>query len=162
MLRYLPNPTDEYYVDDVSGQLVDLTALYRELGRGGALLGDGNSAAPAESAAAMDIAKSLTQAEQTGVEKLTGALSKEELDQRARAVSELGLTAYALAAASYQVERAGADEDALPADAKVTAQLTYARQTDQGVWRRYVTLDAKTGGLESVSSSMPWREDCRA
>ena len=110
----------------------------------------------------MDIAKSLTQAEQTGVEKLTGALSKEELDQRARAVSELGLTAYALAAASYQVERAGADEDALPADAKVTAQLTYARQTDQGVWRRYVTLDAKTGGLESVSSSMPWREDCRA
>lgn len=110
----------------------------------------------------MDIAKSLTQAEQTGVEKLTGALSKEELDQRARAVSELGLTAYALAAASYQVERAGADEDALPADAKVTAQLTYARQTDQGIWRRYVTLDAKTGGLESVSSSMPWREDCRA
>ncbi len=162
VLRYLPNSTDEYYVDDVSGQLVDLTALYRGLGRGGSLLGDGNSAAPAESAAAMDIAKSLTQAEQTGVEKLTGALSKEELDQRARAVSELGLTAYALAAASYQVERAGADEDALPADAKVTAQLTYARQTDQGVWRRYVTLDAKTGGLESVSSSMPWREDCRA
>lgn len=150
VLRYLPNSTHEFYVDAQSGALVDLTALYEKLRDGGA---GGNSAAPAETAAAES--KSLTRAEQEGIEKLEGVLDKAALDEKLQAVAELGLAKYTLASATYT--NSGKGEDA-----KVTARLAYARQDGEGIRRRTVTVDAKTGALLSVYSSMPWSEGYQA
>ena len=165
VLRYLPDPVDQFYVDGQTGKLVNLTQLYRELSGGETGAMSGGGAAPE---AAMDTMSAepnrLTQAEQQGVEKLEGVLSKEELGKRAQAVNQLGLGRYTLAAASYTVERADkyAGEPTPAADVKVTARLTYARQDGDKVWRRNVTLDAKSGELISVYSSMPWGQESKS
>lgn len=51
----------------------------------------------------------LTEVEQSGVEKLSGVLSAKALDQKVRAVSELGLETYTLAESRFYLETAIAD-----------------------------------------------------
>lgn len=148
-LRYLPEPTDEFYVDASTGKLVNLTELYEKvyqsengLGTGAA---GGDSASSAESAADAG----LTDAELAGIAQMEGVLSKEELDGAARKVSELGLSAYTLASVSYRLDQETGD---------VTASLTYSRRDESGMWRRAVDLDGRTGTLLAVSSSAPYAE----
>lgn len=160
VLRYLPNSIDEYYVDDVTGELVNLTEQYRQVAQG-ASGGATASAAPEAGSSASDQAAGLTPAELEGVEKLSGVLDKAALDQKARAISELGLERYTLASVAYNVERSDL-QDIPAAEAKVTAWLVYGRQSEGNIWQRYVGLDAKTGVLEQVSSSMPWLEEYKA
>lgn len=151
-LRYLPNTVDSYYVDDGSGKLVNLTELYKEISGDRNYFGaeDGPTAE-----AAMDTggngAPQLTEAEQLGADKLKDMLPKETLEQKARAITELGLGKYTLSSASYRDE--GEDQPF------ITARLVFVKSTDDGSYRRTVTLDAKTGELQSVYSSMPWIED---
>lgn len=159
VLRYLPNSIDEYYVDDGTGKLVNLTERYRQAAQG-EKGGAADAAAPAPEAASGG-EPGLTQAELEGVEKLSGVLDKATLDQKAQAVSELGLGRYTLASVSYSVERSD-DQEIPAADTKVTARLIYGRQSGGNTWRRYVVLDAKTGALESVYSWMPWLEEYTA
>lgn len=144
VLRYLPNHTDSFYVDDRSGALVNLTKLREELETGGA-----NGAAGAMRFA-MSAAKAcdegaLTQAEQLGADKLKGTLDREALDQAARDIPELGLDSYGLTSASCREE----EFNGAPV---IAARLSYVRRTEEGVLRRWVTLDARTGGLLEVSS----------
>lgn len=159
LLRYLPNRVDEFYVDGQTGTLVNLTQLQRELMDGGLGGASADGAAPEAVFTANSKNQALTQAELEGAAKLAGALDKEALGKKASAVSELGLSKYTLADCSYTVERQdkGAQEEA-----QVTARLTYTRQDGERVYRRYVTLDAKSGELISVSSSLPWQEDFKA
>lgn len=143
VLRYLPEHGHEFYVDAQSGKLVDLSVLRQNLwDRGGSMSG----AAPSEDLAEE---KSLTEAEQQGVAQLEGVLSKEKLDEAARAVSALGLSKYSLASLSYQVD---------PESGVVTAQLQYGYKAEQGIYRRVVGMDAKSGAIQSVYSSRPWNE----
>jgi len=147
VLRYLPEDTDEFYVDAASGALVNLSDIYREVNENGGdagLMNDlaAGAAAPTEASADKS---GLTEAEQTGAAKLEGVLGREALDQKARAISALGLNAYTLSTANYTVPRGE--------DGKVLATLRYGRQVAGDSWRRTVTLDAKTGALESVYSS---------
>ncbi len=155
VLRYLPESRHEYYVDAASGALVDLTELREKLAEYG---GDGaanrfefetTSAAPE---AAAD-AGGLTKEELEGVAKLEGVLTAGELDQKARAWTELGLNGFERSAASFAVDRE---------DGTVTVQLGYAKKTGDGTARRYVTLDAKTGALLSVHGYRPYAENARA
>lgn len=151
VLRYLPEDTDQFYVDAAGGELVNLTEIYRKVDEDGGGVFDTaatSGAGAAEPAAvAEDSANKLelTGAEQAGAAKLEGVLGREALDQKARAISALGLGSYTLSTANYLVSR---DEDG-----KVFATLRYGRQVAGDSWRRTVTLDAKTGALESVSSS---------
>ncbi len=151
VLRYLPDATDEFYVDAASGELVNLTELRRKVDEDGGGVFDtaatSASGAAAPEAAAGDSANKyeLTEAEQAGAAKLEGVLSREALDQKARAVSALGLGSYTLSTANYIVSRGE--------DGKVFATLRYGRQVAGDSWRRTVTLDARTGALESVHSS---------
>ncbi|MDE7244569.1 MAG: hypothetical protein K2O18_11450 [Oscillospiraceae bacterium] len=151
VLRYLPEPGDEYYVDAQSGQLVNLTGLYEKLGeegdKGGAVF-NGTAAMP--EAAADTAASGLSQAEQAGVAKLEGVLSKEELDEKLQQYTALGLKKYTLASASYTLDKKTDD---------VTARLIYTRKDGGGTWRRTVTCDGRTGELQSVSSSAPYEEN---
>lgn len=139
VLRYLPNAIHDYYADARTGELVDLTALYSALRTGN---GDLNESAMGSLDAGMK--NQLTPAELEGVAKLEGVLSREELDAAARKLTALGLDKYTLADAAYTVDRETGD---------VTARLQYARQVGESYWRRYVTVDGKTGALQAVSSS---------
>lgn len=155
VLRYLPETTDEYYVDAGSGKLVNLTEIYKNVDSDGGTwynLTAGAEPAAAE-AAEEDSAASmgLTEAEQTGVGKLEGVMERDALDKKAREIKTLGLEPYTLSAVNYTVSR--------EEDGKVSATLRYGRQVEGSSWRRTVTLDARTGELEEVSSSGWLSED---
>ena len=154
VLRYLPNSINSFYVDDASGKLVDLTELYEELGRKESADYAENGAIAGPMADA-DAGGGLTQAEQLGADKLKGTLSKEALDQKARAISQLGLGSYTLASASYQ-------EEEVNGASIIAARLTYGKRVEEKTLRRWVTLNAKTGELMAVSSSGAWNEDGEA
>lgn len=146
VLRYLPESGDQYYVDAATGKLVNLSELIRSVDRdGGSSAGGSREEAAADNAAP---AETLTQAEQTGAEKLKGVLDKAALDQKVRAVSALGLDRYTLSTANYTAARE--DQNGQPA---VTATLRYGRQVNGTSWRRTVEVDARTGELLRVYSS---------
>lgn len=149
VLRYLPNSPHDFYVDDAAGTLVDLTELYENLGESD----QNGSASMAPEADASAGGNGLTQAEQLGADKLKGTLNREALDQKARAVTQLGLDSYTLASVSYREEEPEPDAPA------VIAQLSYAKRVEDSTFRRIVTLDAKTGGLLRVYSSRPQAPD---
>lgn len=152
VLRYLPNSIHSYYVDDASQKLVDLTKLYEELGEGDRFANKDESIADQLPSGDAGGSNSLTQAEQLGAEKLKGTLDKETLDKKARAISQLGLGGYALASVSYQ-------EEQVSGAPVIVARLSYAKRTQDKTLRRWVALDAKTGGLMGVSSSGLWDEE---
>ncbi len=149
VLRYLPEVGDDYYVDAQSGELVDLDELYRAVDEDGGTVTnfkeEAAAEAPAADTASSGDGSSLTDAEQLGAAELEGVLSKEALDEKARAIEALGLNAYTLSTVKYAASR--------EEKGKVVATLRYGRQVDSNAWRRTVTLDAKTGALESVYSS---------
>ncbi len=150
VLRYLPNSTDEFYVDAATGELVNLTELRDKLRRdyeaGGGV--SNKFMASAGDAAAPEAAPTLTPTELEGVAKLEGVLDKDALDQKIRAWGELGLKDYTLGTASYTVDRD---------DSSVTARVSYAKNTEEGIYRRNVAVDAKTGELKSMSGYGPGR-----
>jgi hypothetical protein len=147
-LQYLPNDRDQYYVDGQTGKLVNLTQLLEEIWEKGGDLGSNGSATDgAESAGG---GNSLTQTELEGISKLKNVLDSQALDRAAKAWNQLGLSTYTLAATNYFIDRE-TDE--------VTAVLQYAKNTQDGIYRRYVTLDAKNGDLLTVSSSYPYVEE---
>lgn len=150
VLRYLPENTHRYYVDAVSGALVDLTALYENVRMGGLQNDSAGGDAGAVPSGAAEAKDRLTEAERSGVERLEGVLAKEALDAAARRHGALGLGKYTLASAAYSVdEETGA----------VSARLQYARQDGEEIVRRSVTLDGGTGALLAVSSSGGWTDE---
>ena len=75
------------------------------------------------------------------------------MNEKAKAISQLGLDSYTLASVSYQ-------EEELVKDAPViVARLSYAKRVDESTLYRWVTLNAKTGELIAVHSSRLWDEN---
>lgn len=152
ILRYLPEGGDEYYVDARTGELVNLSELYRNAAQGefgdfgmvGGTTNDTAASAPAEKTES-----ALSPAEREGVEKLEGVLKKDALDAKVRAYSALGLDSYTLATVNYTVGREADETGVTP----VTATLRYGRQVGEHSWRRTATVDARTGELLSLYSS---------
>lgn len=150
VLRYLPQPTHDFYVDAATGELIDLTELREKLQETGRNMAAGDMAmdeAPGAEASMKSAARELTEAELAGVAKLEGVLTQEELDKAVRAWKQLSLDKFELAGSDLSVDREGET---------VTARLTYARNTENGVARRYVTLDGRTGALESLWGHDPY------
>lgn len=151
VLRYLPNSTDEFYVDAATGELVNLTELREKLRRDyetGSGAANKFMASAAMDAAAPEAAPTLTPTELEGVAKLEDVLDKDALDKKIRAWKELGLDKYTLGAANYSVDRETGE---------VTAWVSYAKNTEEGIYRRNVTVDAKTGDLVSMYGYGPSR-----
>lgn len=146
VLRYLPEETDTIYIDAATGESLNITELETLIdGKGDNT--SGGTAASDESSADSG-AGGLSQAEQEGIAKLEGVLSTEALDQRVRATAAYGLSGYALASASYElVEAAEGVED------QVFCTLSYVYSGDEDSRSRTVTVDARTGIVESVWSS---------
>lgn len=151
VLRYLPEAGDDYYVDAATGKLVNLTELRKQLQGDYGDRGMGMKTMAANDAAEMEAApasaRALTEAELAGVAKLEDVLDQEALEKAAKAWTELGLEGYGVASVSYSVDR---ETDA------VTARVTFSKNTEEGIYRRNVVMDAKTGALQSMYSSNPW------
>ncbi len=150
VLRYLPNSTDDFYVDAATGELVNLTELREKLRQTYASGEAGNklmASTEAVADAAPEAAPTLTETELEGVAKLEDVLDKEALDKKIKAWRELGLDKYTLGSASYSVDRETGE---------VTARVAYAKNTEEGIFRRYVTVDAKTGELLSMYGYNPY------
>ena len=145
VLRYVPESAHTFLADAGSGELIDLTELEEQL-RLGLRSAAGGNAAPAEKAEAAADEAGLTQAEREGVQNLEGVLSKDGLDKALRADSAYGLRGYALTGVSYSLREEG----------RVLCQLRYARTDGGERLTRSITVDAKTGAVESVQSSAPY------
>ncbi|MBR5153078.1 MAG: S-layer homology domain-containing protein [Clostridia bacterium] len=153
VLRYLPDPVDDYYVDAITGELVNLTELSRDLEQGYAGGGSNNLTMGYKEEAMAD--SSLSRVEQEGIDKLQGVLSKETLEQKAKEISLLGLDRYSLSAVQYSVSREENEDGSYP----VMAILRFGKQVEGSAWRRTITMDAKTGQLVSVYSSASLPKD---
>ena len=167
-LRYVPvGPAT--VVDARSGESVDMDALYASFG-GSAR--NGIEEPMAMESAAMDTGagRALTAVELTSIENYAEALSREDLDRRMRGLGDLGLADFELSRCSY-----GMDADGnITADLRYTCEMTadnlfgysMAAFWDFLDWggtptvTKYITADAKTGQLLSVSTSYPlWERD---
>lgn len=142
MLRFLPVYNGNNMVDAQSGNLIDIDRLYKNINENptGASLEE----MKADSAKGMG----LTPTELAGIEKIKGILSSQALDEKIRAMTELGLTSYSMADAQYTYNKA---ED------QYSCTLTYAMTQGTGdelqIRRKYAQVDAKTGVLESFTTS---------
>lgn len=153
VLRYVPEAgAHEFLADGKTGELIDLTELEARMRQGYRAAG-GDNGAPAPTAKAELAADEagLTRVELEGVQQLEGVLSKEELDKALRAESAYGLRGYALTGTSYESE-AGTDGRA----GRVLCTLRYARTDGGERLTRNITVDAKTGDVDSVWSSAPY------
>ena len=140
VLRYLPEETGSWYVDAQTGELVDLTERY-------AVPEDGGTGESSDNAAE---GNGLSQAEQEGIARLEGVLSRQTLDQAVRDVDALALDGFALSQFQYWVDRES-DE--------VFASLRYeAGQGEAARWR-LVVVDARSGDLCSVSGGRAYDSD---
>lgn len=159
VLRYVPEDGHQYYVDGVSGELVDLTELEEELSRKYASTAGGDMGAAPAPAAAEDASEGVngfSSAEQSGIQQMEGVLSKESLDKTVQAITAFGLKGYTLAAASYSIgEKANEEESG---KSEVLCTLRYQKPGEKSNWTRTVVVDARTGEVQSVQSYAPWDE----
>ena len=147
VLRYLPEETDTCYIDAATGEILNMAEL-EELMAGMANSGGGDAATETSAGAE----SGLTQAEQEGIAKLEGVRSTQELDQALRGQAAYGLEGYALASAAYSLEEDGETE-------RVLCTLSYQTAEGESTRSRTVTVDARTGAVQSVSSAAPWLEE---
>lgn len=154
VLRYVPETgAHEFLADAKTGELLDLTELEEKMNQGAARASGGSNGLIAPTAKAETAADEagLTRAELEGVAQMEGVLSKEALDKALRAESAYGLRGYSLTGTSYESE-AGKDGGAV----RVLCTLRYA-WTDEGErLTRNITVNAKTGDVDSVWSSAPY------
>lgn len=155
-LRYIPERGDTFYVDAQTGETLNNTALEKQMNQDYGMAAD--AAAPMATAGAGDLESKrengLSAAEQEGVQDMAGVLPKEELDRLLRAETAYGLSGYALASASYSVEK-GTDGE----PARVWCALRYRMSSGEETCSRTITVDARTGAVERVYSSAPWDRD---
>lgn len=167
-LRYVP-AWPATVVDAQSGEAVDMDALYASFG---GRAGNGGMYAAMESAAASDSAagRGLTTVELSSIENYADALPQEALDKAVRALGDLGLADFALSRCSYSMDADGSITASLRYTCDMTADdlfgYSMAAYWDYLDWggvptvTKYITIDAKSGQLLSVSTSYPlWERD---
>jgi len=151
ILRYITDDMDEYYVDAVTGELVNLTKLGETLDKDGGAYNNFAAADTAEASgggATPSAKRELSSAELAGVANLEGLMTQAQLDAIAKKWTQLGLDGYTLASMSHTI-----DQDKDNKVKHVWSRLAYTKKTNDDVYRKYITLDAKTGELYSFSGS---------
>ena len=146
VLRYLPQSVHTFYVDARTGELLDLTELEEKLWQSA-----GGAESPSEDSSASG---ELSEAEQEGIKKLEGVLPSDKLEALVRAEKAYGLDRYTLASAAYELEK-GTDGE----EDQVLCTLCFSRSDGSGTYGRTVQVDARTGGVLSVYSRVPWDKD---
>jgi len=160
VLRFIPDGSDEYYVDAQTGKLVNLTERYKEISEEGSYLYRENAAA-ADMAASGGSAngkgdsgeaeKQLSKAEEDGIAKLAGVLSQAEIDKKLRSIAALGLSGQEITSFNYYV-----DED------DVNASIHYALKADPEKRNTNISVDARTGEIIYLQGWVPYDENRKA
>ncbi len=169
-LRYVPQ-WDSFAVLAESGECVNLTELYESF----STRGDGvmyEQAMAAEAPAAGNADAGLTAVELESIENYANALTSAELDAKLRAMAALGLDeGFELQNSDYRLD---SESGAVTASLRYTKTMTedelygYSKAAfrEREEWdgdmriSKYITLDAKSGALQSVSTSYPiWEVD---
>lgn len=171
-LRYVPC-WPRTVVEAETGKVVDMEALYESFESsynmaGGMVM----ETAEAEAPAAMDNSRGLTEVELQGIENYADALAAGELDALLRAMEALGLDeGFELKNTDYTVDAGTGDIRASLRYGKTMTEdelYGYSREEYRQAleWgqsmniSKYITVDAKTGELLSVSTSYPlWEKD---
>lgn len=169
-LRYVP--VGPYTVVDAqSGDVVDMDALYASFG---SAPGRGNDAAAMEATAEAEEAIAgygLSEAELASVEEYSSVMDKKTADEAARKIDALGLEDFSLERCSYSTDSGnGGVIVSLRYAGVMTAEQLYGYSAEQFEQMsaygdelriyKYITLDAQTGALRSVSTSYPlWERD---
>lgn len=141
VLRYLPVVDDKYYVDAQTGELTNLTELYQKVNANSTAQGRGGM----NQSLASEDKGTLTDAEQAGIEKLDGVLSKADLDAKLKAIAPLNLSGYTLGTACYSLGDKGKD-----GTTPVLVSLRYAKKTGDTIQSRTVNVNGRTGALISL------------
>ena len=167
-LQYVP--VGAYTVVDAqSGEAVDMDALYASFG--GSYYGPEEPMAM--EAAAMDAGngtRGLTEVELSSIANYGKVLPQEELDSRLRALPYIGLDGFAPIRCSYGMDAEGVITASLRYSCKMTDDNLFGFSRDAYreamEWNddltvyKYVTMDAKTGELLTLSTSYPlWDDD---
>lgn len=152
ILKYIPTFNNEYYVDAATGKLKNIAEVRtyidtNETNKGAGVTGD------AMNSATEGANLGLSEKELEGIDKLTGMLTQEQLDNKIRTeYTELGLSSrkFTLADIRYIVYN-----DSESKDKDISATITYSRVLKDkdgynDVERRTITVDAKTGKIKSV------------
>ena len=162
-LQYVPQ-VGNFVVNALSGELVDLNALYEEVAAGDYNYSMTTAAeAPAAEEAAMDAGGRLTEVEQTAIANLEDVLPVAQLDAALRAVEALGLSQDFSMTSNYQTNQKTGE---------VTCSLRYSCLMDQdhtfgydpaaieeyqswgGVayYNKNIQVDARTGEIRSINA----------
>ncbi len=167
-LRYVPQ-WDRFAVLADSGETVNMTELYNNMSESGGLRTE--TAMAAEAPMALNDGAGLTGVEQGSIENYAEAMTAEELDASLRALEALGLDGFELKNTDYSLD---SETGAVSARLRYSKTMTedelygYSQEAfrEQAEWNsdmritKYIRLDAKTGTLESVSTSYPvWELD---
>jgi hypothetical protein len=164
-LTYVPVGANTV-VDASTGEAVDMDGLYAALGES---YGGYNAAYTAEAAAAdtaADSGRGLTEVELASIANYGDVLDQSAIDEALQAIPALGLTGFSLQRCSYSMD---ADTGAVTASLRYSAAMTgdnlfgysksqfeeYSAWDDDMTVYKYITVDAKTGKLLSVSTSYP-------
>ena len=161
-LRYVP-VGPRTVVDAQTGEAVDMDALYAAFGSSYTRPQE----APAAAAMEMDsgAGRGLTEVELSSIANYADVIPQEKLDASMRAITEMGLAGFELARCSYVMD----------ADGNIAANLRYAcEMTEKNLFgyslenyreveswgdpltvTKYITADAKTGELLSLSTGYP-------
>lgn len=167
-LRYVP--VGPYtVVDALTGEAVDMDALYASFG---VSYNEPEAPAAEASMATADAGngRSLTAVELSSIENYADALTEEALDGSIRSVGDLGLADFALTRCSYAMDADGEITASLRYTCEMTADNLFGYSMDE-FWQsldwgetptvqKYVTVNAKTGALISVSTSYSlWEQE---
>ncbi|MBR5721046.1 MAG: hypothetical protein IKX78_01025, partial [Clostridia bacterium] len=173
-LQYRFSPTGDWYMDALTGEVVDRNTLYNSVyGRGGEY---GMDTVTTEESVAMEMptangvkSYSLTQVELDNIEKMKDVLEPDKIALKiTEKYPEFGLQYFEISSSSY-TRNLETDE--------VTANLYFSKRVTSGAEigmsekaftenttdgrnvyyiRKYVTADGKTGELTSYSTNMPY------
>lgn len=142
-LHYVPVDQDNRVVDAQTGALLNLSELQRNLYAKEQSAADGGSGKE----------NALSPSEQAGIEKLQGILSRQALEQKLRAMPELGLGQFNLEQAQYSY---------LSQEDRYQCTLIFSMRSGEDYKVKYATVDAKTGALSSLFSTGSDRGDLLA
>ena len=149
VLRYVEKSAAPRFVDAQTGELLENAypiGIFRANGASASMMKDEGAAEEMQ----------LTAAELEGVDKLKGVLSQDALDQKIRAESAYGLDGFRIQSARYSV---GETDD--KGTTKVNCNLQYVLDGEDGTRMASFTVDARTGAVENLWVSTPWRENAK-
>lgn len=145
VLKYIPKTSDEYYVDAQTGELINLSELYRKVN--GKLVPDYNKNMNNMEGSSEDSitgnASGLTEVEKQGIEKMEGVLSKDQIQSKLRSIKELGLDQYNISSINYRLNTETNE---------VIANISLSSKTSVTDKSKSISCNAKTCELISVSS----------